>query len=146
MEFLVCSICSLSYYEFITSQFCYLTYFVMRSSYFHGVNCQFAVFACLRCDNPILFFLVVYLVNVFGKWLTRVMLLASILLFLFLTVTVLLCYPLTFSGSAVPAFLFCMPFMASIRKYYCLLPTAFFLSSVCQSTDRKLFRWFSLRV
>ena len=52
-----------------------------------------------------------------------------------MAIAVLLCYPLTFSRSAVRAFLFCMPFMASVRKYYCLLPTAFFLSSACQSTD-----------
>ena len=52
-----------------------------------------------------------------------------------MVIAVLLCYPLTFSGFTVPAYLFCISFMISFRKRYCSLPTAFFLSSVCQSTD-----------
>ena len=59
-----------------------------------------------------------------------------------MAIAVLLCYPLTFSGFTVPAYLFCIPFMISIRKHYCSLPTAFFLSSVCQSTDVETIRCF----
>ena len=59
-----------------------------------------------------------------------------------MVIAVLLCYPLTFSGFTVPAYLFCIPFMISIRKHYCSLPTAFFLSSVCQSTDVETVRCF----
>ena len=46
------------------------------------------------------------------------------------------------SDRFVPAYLFCIPFMISIRKHYCSLPTAFFLSSVCQSTDVETIRCF----
>ena len=59
-----------------------------------------------------------------------------------MVIAVLLCYPLTFSGFTIPANLFCIPFMISFRKHCCSLPTAFFLSSVCQSTDVETFRWF----
>ena len=46
------------------------------------------------------------------------------------------------SDRFIPAYLFCIPFMISIRKHYCSLPTAFFLSSVCQSTDVETVRCF----
>ena len=42
----------------------------------------------------------------------------------------------------IPAYLFCIPFMISFRKHCCSLPTAFFLSSVCQSTDVETVRCF----
>ena len=62
-----------------------------------------------------------------------------------------ICEPLRFhrvnwrshrSDRFVPAYLFCISFMISFRKHYCSLPTAFFLSSVCQSTDVETIRCF----
>ena len=87
----------------------------VRHAFLIFSRCQLSVcrVRLSQVRQPYFIFLVVYLVNVFGKWLTRVMLLASILLFLFLTVAVLLCYPLTFSGSVIPANLFSLLFIVA---------------------------------